>query len=584
MMGSENDDGQETHLYTTIDAMENLVLDQPFENSSNNNNDYRQRSMSSNTVTLSPCSSDDPLQTAFTEQNLKDSSSPNQFTDEPYVDPPSYADVTYIPFEADSPSDYRSTTRASSHPFGGNTSSSSETEYLIIKVSDPQKEQDSAGSLVPGGNTFVTYLICTQTNMPEFPSTEFSVRRRFRDFVTLADRLAESYRGYFVPPRPDKNVVESQVMQKNEFIEQRRAALEKYLCRLACHSVIKRSVELKLFLQAPGKLPLPTTIDVASRMLDGAVKLPKQVFGEANHTITAQEFSQPAKGGRDLLRLFKEIRQSVSNEWVGVKPPVVEEDKEFLEKKEKLQLLEQELSNSSQQAEALVKAHQDISETTGQLGLAFTKLSKFESEAPTFNYQKDGDCNSNGTTNYNSQRVADSKCIASAAVKASRLQREANAQSVKHLDKLHEYLGLMQAVHNAFTDRSNALLTVQVLLSDLTNLNNKLERQTAAASKVFGGDKTRNRKIEDLKETIRETESARDCAIKEYEHIKENNKNELERFEAERKSDFSKMLKGFVYNQVGYMEKIASVWEKVAEETSGYAQISDRFKPFGQDH
>lgn len=165
--------------------------------------------------------------------------------------------------------------------------------------------------------------------------------------VTLSDRLAESYRGFFIPPRPDKSVVESQVMQKQEFVEQRRVALEKYLRRLAAHPVIKKSDELRVFLQVQGKLPLPTSTDVASRMLDGAVKLPKQLLSES--VVAPHEVVQPAKGGRDLLRLFKELKQSVANDWGGSKPPAVEEDKEFLEKKERMHDMEQQLSNASQQ-------------------------------------------------------------------------------------------------------------------------------------------------------------------------------------------------------------------------------------------
>lgn len=42
----------------------------------------------------------------------------------------------------------------------------------------------------------------------------------------------------------------------------------------------------------------------------------------------------------------------------------------------------------------------------------------------------------------------------------------------------------------------------------------------AASSKVFGGDKSRIRKIEELKETIKVTEDAKNVAIREYERIK----------------------------------------------------------------
>nr|GEU75892.1 sorting nexin 2A-like [Tanacetum cinerariifolium] len=449
-------------------------------------------------------------------------------------EPPSYADAVFRSFDHGDNKMIVSTSPSATSP-----SSSNSGEYLKISVTDPQKSQDVVNSsLVPGGSGYVTYLIATWTNLPEFNGTEFSVRRRFKDVVTLSDRLSEAYRGYFIPLRPDKSVVESQVMQKHEFVENRRVALEKYLRKLADHPVIKRSEELRVFLQVQGKLPLVKTTDVASRMLDGAVKLPKQLFGESvvSAAVDPSEVVQPAKGGRDLLRMFKELRQSVTNDWGGAKPLVVEEDKEFLDKRKKLQDFETELTNVSQQAESLVKAQQDIGETLGQLGLAFVKLTKFESEEAMFNSQK--------------VRAADMKNVATSAVKASRLYRELNAQTVKHLDKLHEYLGVMLAVNNAYADRSNALLTVQTLLSELSNLSSRIEKLEAAASKIFGGDRSRVRKIEELKETMKVTEDAKSCAVKEYERIKENNKNELERLDKERHDDFFGMLKGFVVNQI----------------------------------
>lgn len=55
----------------------------------------------------------------------------------------------------------------------------------------------------------------------------------------------------------------------------------------------------------------------------------------------------------------------------------------------------------------------------GELGLAFIKLTKFENEEAMFNSQR--------------VRANDMKGFATAAVKASRFQRELNAQTVKHL-------------------------------------------------------------------------------------------------------------------------------------------------------
>lgn len=71
------------------------------------------------------------------------------------------------------------------------------------------------------------------------------------------------------------------------------------------------------------------------------------------------------------------------------------------------------------QAEILVKAQQEVGETMGELGLAFIKLAKFESENAIYNTQR--------------THATDAKRLATAAVKVSRFYRESNAQSVRHL-------------------------------------------------------------------------------------------------------------------------------------------------------
>lgn len=451
MMGSEND--EESHLHASREEMENLFLRDDGDpltrsdvNGDKSNSGYRsamstlsdsRNPLSPPPIVVTPAVSD-PL---FAPPSYSDFRSPRSKPkpingdNSSYIDPPSYADVLFSPFDENSVSEINGSDSLSRSP------SSLSSDYIKITVSSPQKEQDTASSMISGGSTYITYQITTRTNLPGYGGSEFSVRRRFRDVVTLADRLAESHRGFCIPPRPDKSVVESQVMQKQEFVEQRRVALEKYLRRLASHPVIRNSDELKVFLQVEGKLPPPTSTDVASRMLDGAVKLPKQLFGEGGGA-SAVEVAQPARGGRDLLRLFKELRQSVSNDWGGSKPAVVEEDKEFLEKKEKMHDLEQQIINASQQvkkfilvnfifmhplascffswkAESLVKSQQDMGETMGEMGLAFIKLTKFENEEAVFNSQR--------------ARAHDMKNLATAAVKASRFYRELNSQTVKHL-------------------------------------------------------------------------------------------------------------------------------------------------------
>jgi hypothetical protein len=313
MMGHE-----ETDVHESREEMESLVLDEPSNGRS---------------------SSDNPLLSSASSSFI-DRQSPNSSFNT-FLDPPSYAEAIFTSFDSSS-NGHDESPRLSSN------SNPRSSDYLYISVSDPQKEQELSNSLVSGGTTYYTYLITTRTNLPEFggPGSEFTLRRRFRDVVTLSDRLSESYRGFFIPIRPDKSVVESQVMSKQEFVEQRRVLLERYLRRLAAHPAIRRSEELRVFLEVKGKLPLARSIDVASRVIDGAARLPRQLLGDEAMDVSA-------KGGRDFLRMFKELKQAMTNDWGGTKPLVVEEDKEFMERKERLVEFEHQLTNVSLQVSLL---------------------------------------------------------------------------------------------------------------------------------------------------------------------------------------------------------------------------------------
>lgn len=78
----------------------------------------------------------------------------------------------------------------------------------------------------------------------------------------------------------------------------------------------------------------------------------------------------------------------------------------------------------------------------------------------------------------------------------------------------------MLGVHAAFSDRSSALLTVQTLTSELDSLYTRAEKLETASSKSFSSDKPNTLKLGVLRESIRVTEDAKSCAMREYERIK----------------------------------------------------------------
>lgn len=85
---------------------------------------------------------------------------------------------------------------------------------------------------------------------------------------------------------------------------------------------------------------------------------------------------------------------------------------------------------------------------------------------------------------------------------------------------IHEYMETMAAVHNAFTDRSNALLRVQNLSADLYFLHTRTGKLESVSSRGMDQERSRYQKIDELKETIRATEDAKTHALKELELIK----------------------------------------------------------------
>ncbi|XP_066161147.1 protein RETICULATA-RELATED 5, chloroplastic [Oryza sativa Japonica Group] len=419
-------------------------------------------------------------------------------------------------------------------------------EFVQITVSEPKKHAEpaaGAAGVIPGSGSYFSYLITTRAA----DGGLFRVRRRFRDVVALADRLAAAYRGLFVPARPDKSIVEGQVMQRHEFVNQRCAALQRYLGRLAAHPTIGRSAELHDFLTEPSGIP---TSAGESPRSDPALSAAMSAAA-----VTAP--TAPAKPGRDIFGMFKDLKQTVANGLVAVRPPPVEEetDAKFVMHKAKLEYFEQHLTTASQQVEALLKAYDDLKATTGQLGMTFIKLAKFEKEQDTCNSQR--------------KRAVDMSNFANAVINMSRSQTKLNAKIEIHLGTIYEYLETMTSVRNAFTDRANALLRVQSLSGDLFLLHTQAAKLESVSSRGMGQERLRYQKIEELKETIRKTEDAKGNARQEYELIKENNMNEIIRFNKEKRHGLVEMLKGFVRNQVSYSEHISSIWTKVAEETTG---------------
>ena len=86
-----------------------------------------------------------------------------------------------------------------------------------------------------------------QTTSPMYKKSTFSVLRRYSDFLWLYETLSMNNPGVVVPPAPDKNPFGR---FDEEFVQQRRLALEKCIQKIASHPVLQKDPDLKLFLES----------------------------------------------------------------------------------------------------------------------------------------------------------------------------------------------------------------------------------------------------------------------------------------------------------------------------------------------
>jgi sorting nexin-1/2 len=109
-----------------------------------------------------------------------------------------------------------------------------------ITVGDPHKVGDLTSS-------HIVYSVRTETTSKAYKQPEFEVKRRYRDFLWLYNTLHANNPGVVVPPPPEKQAVGR---FESNFVEARRAALEKMLNKTAHHPTLQHDGDLKLFLES----------------------------------------------------------------------------------------------------------------------------------------------------------------------------------------------------------------------------------------------------------------------------------------------------------------------------------------------
>ena len=167
--------------------------------------------------------------------------------------------------------------------------------FIEVSLAEPHKVGD-------GISSYLAYKMTTRTNLNYFKREDFSVTRRFSDFLGLHEKLSEKYlsRGRVIPPAPEKSIVgstkvkmssgSSEAQQQSqsysaghsgasaggspssggdansntEFTARRRYALERFINRVAAHPVLRRDHLFIEFLESVRELPRATSTSALS--------------------------------------------------------------------------------------------------------------------------------------------------------------------------------------------------------------------------------------------------------------------------------------------------------------------------------
>ncbi|KAL4660878.1 sorting nexin-2 isoform X2 [Arapaima gigas] len=214
---------------------------------------------------------------------------------------------------------------------------------IHISVSDPEKVGD-------GMNAYMAYKVTTKTSLTIFSQNEFSVKRRFSDFLGLHSKLASKYMhiGYIVPPAPEKSIVGmtkvkvgKEDLSSAEFVEKRRSALERYLMRTVKHPTLIQDPDVVQFLESS--------------------ELPRAV-------------STQALSGAGILRMVNKAADAVNKMTIKMN----ESDAWFEEKQQQFENLDQQLRKLHASVEALVCHRKELSVNTASFARSAAMLGNSE--------------------------------------------------------------------------------------------------------------------------------------------------------------------------------------------------------------
>ncbi|CAK6978277.1 sorting nexin-2 [Scomber scombrus] len=372
---------------------------------------------------------------------------------------------------------------------------------MHISVSDPEKVGD-------GMNAYMAYKVTIKTSMTIFQLHEFSVKRRFSDFLGLHSKLASKYLhiGYIVPPAPEKSIVGmtkvkvgKEDQSSNDFVEKRRLALERYLMRTVKHPVLLKDPDVLQFLESS--------------------ELPRAV-------------STQALSSAGLLRMVNKAADAVNKMTIKMN----ESDAWFEEKQQHFENLDVQLRKLHASVESLVCHRKELSVNTAQFAKSAAMLGNSE------------------------DHTALSRALSQLAEVEEKIdqlhQDQSNADFYLFSELLGDYVRLITAVKGVFDHR---MKTWQKWQDSQLLLQKKREAEAKLQT-------NKPDKLQQARDDIKELEGKVHQGEREFEQISKTIRKEVSRFEKERVKDFKTIIIKYLESLVQTQQQMIKYWEAFLPE------------------
>uniref|UniRef100_A0A8C9U7A5 Sorting nexin-2 n=1 Tax=Scleropages formosus TaxID=113540 RepID=A0A8C9U7A5_SCLFO len=389
---------------------------------------------------------------------------------------------------------------------------SNRIEPKVIGV--PSMFERSLDEVCDGMNAYMAYKVTTKTSLTIFNQSEFSVKRRFSDFLGLHSKLASKYMhiGYIVPPAPEKSIVGmtkvkvgKEDLSSTEFVEKRRSALERYLMRTVKHPTLIQDPDVIQFLESS--------------------ELPRAV-------------STQALSGAGILRMVNKAADAVNKMTIKMN----ESDAWFEEKQQQFENLDQQLRKLHASVEALVCHRKELSVNTASFARSAAMLGNSE------------------------DHTALSRALSQLAEVEEKIdqlhQEQAYADFYLFSELLGDYVRLITAVKGVFDQRMKTW-------SKWQDAQVMLQKKREAEAKLHLANKPD--KLQQAKDEIKEWEGKVQQGERDFEQISKTIRKEVGRFEKERVKDFKVVIIKYLESLVHTQQQLIKYWEAFLPEAKAIA-------------